>query len=125
MAHGHNQRVVADRLQRSLHTVSVYVNQTAKALCRLGKTIIRPTATELPHPYIARNSRYYPWFAVSRITYFKYKVTYIYCILCRISDWLFDNTVVTRIVLGQLMAPTLKRAFKVRTLCRIEARSPQ
>jgi hypothetical protein len=69
MAHGHTQRVVADRLQRSLHTVSVYVNRTAKALCRLGKTLIRPSTTELPHPYIARNGRYYPWFAVSPITY--------------------------------------------------------
>jgi DNA-binding NarL/FixJ family response regulator len=29
MAHGHTQKVVADMLQRSLHTVSVYVNRTA------------------------------------------------------------------------------------------------
>jgi hypothetical protein len=71
VAHGHNQRVVVDRLQRSLHTVSVYVNQTTKALCRLGKTIIHPTTTELSHPYIASNSCYTPWFVVSRITYLK------------------------------------------------------
>ncbi|XP_059429163.1 uncharacterized protein LOC132162972 [Corylus avellana] len=63
MAQCHTQRTVADRLQRSLHTVSVYVNRTAKALCRLGKNIIRPAAMELPHPYVARNGRYYPWFA--------------------------------------------------------------
>ena len=71
MAHSHMQRVVADRQQRSLHMVSIYVNRTAKALCRLSKIIIHPTAIEMPHPYIVRNSRYYPWFAVSRIMCFK------------------------------------------------------
>jgi hypothetical protein len=81
MAHGHTQRVVVDRLQRSLHTVVVYINQTAKALCRLGKTIICPTAIELSHPYIACNSRYYPWFVVNRIIYFIYKL-HIFIVLC-------------------------------------------
>ncbi|XP_059436393.1 uncharacterized protein LOC132169366 [Corylus avellana] len=38
-------------------------NFEAKALCRLGKTIICPAAMELPHPYVARNGRYYLWFA--------------------------------------------------------------
>jgi hypothetical protein len=70
MAQDQTQRVVVDRLQRSLHMVRVYVNWIAKTLCKLRKTIIRPTAIEMPHPYIARNSRYYPWLAIRHsITY--------------------------------------------------------
>ena len=74
MAQGHTQRIVVDRLQQSLHTISIDVNRMAKALCRLGKTIIRLAAIELPHPYVALNSRYYLWFAISH--------TIMCCITC-------------------------------------------
>jgi hypothetical protein len=60
MSHAHMQRDVADRLQRSTHKISVYCRRTYKALCRLGKTIIQPTQTEMPHPVVARNGDYYP-----------------------------------------------------------------
>jgi hypothetical protein len=56
---------MSDRLQRSLHTVSVYCRRTCKAICRLGKTIIQPTQTMKPHPIVARNGNFYPWFTVS------------------------------------------------------------
>jgi hypothetical protein len=68
MAHSHTQRDVADRLQRSLDTISKYVKIVAEAMCYLGKTIIQPLAMEVPHPYIRNNSFYYPWFAVSLLT---------------------------------------------------------
>jgi hypothetical protein len=64
MAHAHKQRAVADRLQRSLETISKYVHTVAIAMCYLGKSIIQPLAMEVPHPYIKENSFYYPWFAV-------------------------------------------------------------
>jgi hypothetical protein len=63
----HSQRSVADRLQRSTHTISTYVGQVCKALCRLGNTLIQPCATEMPHPYVARDRRYYPWFKVRNL----------------------------------------------------------
>jgi hypothetical protein len=65
MSHNWSQRDVSDRLQRSLHTVSVYCKRTCKAICRLGKTIIQPTQTMKPHPVVARNGNFYPWFTVS------------------------------------------------------------
>jgi len=65
MAHNWSQRNMAYRLQRSLHTVSIYCRKTCKAICRLGKTIIQPTQTMKPHPVVARNGSFYPWFSVS------------------------------------------------------------
>jgi hypothetical protein len=59
-----SQRSVADKLQRSTHTISIYVEAVCKALCRLDKTLIQPCAIEMPHPYAARDRRYYPWFKV-------------------------------------------------------------
>jgi hypothetical protein len=64
MAHSHKQRDVANRLQRSLETISKYVNAVATAMLYLGKTIIQPLAMKVPRPYIRKNSFYYPWFAV-------------------------------------------------------------
>jgi hypothetical protein len=66
----HSQRSVADRLQRSTHTISTYVGQVCKALCRLGNTLIQPCATEMPHPYVAHDRRYYPWFKVRNLLRF-------------------------------------------------------
>jgi hypothetical protein len=40
VSHSHTQRMVADRLQRSLHTISTYFHKACRAICRLGKTII-------------------------------------------------------------------------------------
>jgi hypothetical protein len=65
MAHNWTQRDVADRLQRSTHTVNVYCRRACKAMCRLGKTIIQPTETRMPHQVVAQNGNYYPWFTVS------------------------------------------------------------
>jgi len=62
MAHNCSQRDVSDRLQRLLHTVSIYCKRTCKAICRLGKTIIQPTQTMKPHPAVARNGDFYPLF---------------------------------------------------------------
>jgi hypothetical protein len=33
----------------------------------LGNTLIQPCATEMPHPYVARDRRYYPWFKVRNL----------------------------------------------------------
>ncbi|XP_062176074.1 uncharacterized protein LOC133881135 [Alnus glutinosa] len=59
---GHTMRVVADRLQRSLETIHKYCHQTCRALCRLGKTVIQPTAKATPHPHVSSNGKFYPWF---------------------------------------------------------------
>jgi len=45
----------------------------------LGKTVIQPCSTEMPHPYVARSSLYYPWFAVSHFVIF---LGYIYIYVC-------------------------------------------
>jgi hypothetical protein len=41
--HSHTHRDVCDRIQRSSETVNRYCHLVSKALCRLGKTIIRPS----------------------------------------------------------------------------------
>ncbi|XP_059433235.1 uncharacterized protein LOC132166408 [Corylus avellana] len=56
-------RSVADRLQRSTYFISVYVRKSARALCQLGKSILQPNPVPLPHPNVANNAMYYPWFA--------------------------------------------------------------
>jgi hypothetical protein len=38
ITHSHKQMDVTDRLQRSLETISKYVNAIATAMCYLGKT---------------------------------------------------------------------------------------
>ena len=65
MAHSYSARSVADRLQHSTYFVSIYVRRSARALCQLGKSIIQPNLTALPHPKVANNKLCYPWFAVS------------------------------------------------------------
>jgi hypothetical protein len=64
VAQAQSQRTVCDRLQRSTATISAYANRVCKALCRLGKTIISPCSTEIPHPYVASDVRFNPWFKV-------------------------------------------------------------
>jgi hypothetical protein len=65
--HSHTHRDVSDRIQRSSETVNRYYHLVSKALCKLGKTIIRPSAKQMPHPYVMKDNRYYPWFGISHI----------------------------------------------------------
>ena len=65
MAHSYSARSVANRLQCSTYFLSIYDRQLARALCQLGKSIIQPNLTALPHPNVANNELCYPWFAVS------------------------------------------------------------
>ncbi|KAJ4843814.1 hypothetical protein Tsubulata_044513, partial [Turnera subulata] len=60
---GHNirHRVVADRFQHSTETVQRHFKKTIKALCKLGREIIKQDSTELPD-HIVNNPMYYPWF---------------------------------------------------------------
>jgi hypothetical protein len=65
MVHSYSARSVADRLQRSTYFVSIYVKRSARALWQLGKSVIQPNLTMLPHPNVANNKLCYPWFVVS------------------------------------------------------------
>ncbi|PON98198.1 LOW QUALITY PROTEIN: hypothetical protein TorRG33x02_060280 [Trema orientale] len=56
-------RLVADRFQHSLETIDRHFHLTLKAICRLGKNIIRPTQAPLPS-HVVNSSKYYPWFQV-------------------------------------------------------------
>jgi hypothetical protein len=64
-----SQRTVCDRLQRSTATISKYCHRVCRALCRLGKTIIQPCSTNIPHPYVASDTRFYLWFKVIKFYY--------------------------------------------------------
>ncbi|GLT66582.1 hypothetical protein SLA2020_389390 [Shorea laevis] len=64
MAQNHSQRATADRLQRSTWTISTYLRRSCRALCKLGKRIIQPCPTEMPHPVITGNRKYDPWFTL-------------------------------------------------------------
>ena len=77
---GHNvrHRVVADRFQHSTQTVSHYFKNVLRAICRLGKEIIKQDSTELPD-HIKNNPKYYPWFKVSP---FFVTCFVLYSILC-------------------------------------------
>ncbi|XP_059436793.1 uncharacterized protein LOC132169855 [Corylus avellana] len=61
---GHRQgmRVVADRFQHSTETISRHFKHVMRALCNLGKTLIRPRQLDGVHPYIQGNPKYFPWF---------------------------------------------------------------
>ena len=63
---GHNirHRVVADRFQHSTETVSRHFKEVLRAVCLLGKELIKPESTDLPEQ-IKANPKYYPWFKVS------------------------------------------------------------
>jgi len=105
---GHTIRVVVDRLQRSFQTIHKYSHQTCRALCRLRKTVIQPTAKDTPHPYVSSNGKFYPWFGVSHIPwvlnrYFKkYVNSYASLDVLRIHQLIFCRT-----ALVQLMARRL------------------
>ncbi|XP_057426218.1 uncharacterized protein LOC130719617 [Lotus japonicus] len=61
IGHSVRHRVVANRFQHSTETVSRYFKEVLRAVCRLGKELIRPDSTELPDS-IKSNHKYYPWF---------------------------------------------------------------
>jgi hypothetical protein len=63
---GHRQgmRVTADRFQHSTETISRHFKRVMRALCNLGKTLIRPRQLTGVHPYIQGNPKYFPWFEV-------------------------------------------------------------
>ena len=62
---GHNvrHRVVADRFQHSTETVSRFFKEVLRAVCQLGKELIKPESTELPDR-IKNSQKYFPWFQV-------------------------------------------------------------
>ncbi|KAI8570714.1 hypothetical protein RHMOL_Rhmol01G0057700 [Rhododendron molle] len=56
------ERVVADRFQRSLDTISRHFNIIRRAICNLAPFIIRPPNLHETPPEILHDGRYYPWF---------------------------------------------------------------
>ena len=58
---GHNvrHRVILDQFQHFTEIVSRYFKEVLRAVCRLGKELIKPESTELPDR-IKSNSKYYP-----------------------------------------------------------------
>ena len=64
VGHSQGMRVVADRFQHSTKTISRHFKGVMRALCNLGKTLIRPRNVDGVHPYIQENLKYYPWFEV-------------------------------------------------------------
>ncbi|XP_059642983.1 uncharacterized protein LOC132284866 [Cornus florida] len=61
---GHNIRhvVVAERFQHSGETVSRHFKRVLRAICHLGKFLIRsPQSNDVPS-HILHNPKYYPWF---------------------------------------------------------------
>jgi hypothetical protein len=81
--------------QRLLHTVSVYCKMTCKAICRLGKTIIQPTQTMKPHPAVARNGDFYPWFSVSNACPFYLSLANIFKIIAITYHTILTNNTFT------------------------------
>ncbi|KAL0014537.1 hypothetical protein SO802_001606 [Lithocarpus litseifolius] len=61
---GHNVRirVIEDRLQHSTETVDRQIKEILRAICRLGKFIIRPSQSNEVHPRIANNTKFFPYF---------------------------------------------------------------
>ncbi|CAL0303344.1 unnamed protein product [Lupinus luteus] len=60
-------RVVAERFQHSLQTVSKWFKRVLRAVCKLGRTIIIPRNQSSTHPYIRRTQKYFPYFKKSLV----------------------------------------------------------
>ncbi len=62
---GHNvrHRVASNRFQHSTETISRNFKEVLRAVCRLGKELIKQDSMELPDR-IKTNPKYYPWFKV-------------------------------------------------------------
>ena len=62
ICHNLRHRVVAERFQHSLHTVSKWFRIVLKAVCKLGSRIIRPRDQTTTHPHIMGNQKFFPYF---------------------------------------------------------------
>ena len=63
--HNVRRRVVADCFQHSIETIAWHFKEVRRALCRLGKILIRPNnMTNEVFSYVASNPKYIPWFKV-------------------------------------------------------------
>ena len=64
---GHNVRirVIADRFQHSTEIVERQFKEIVRAICRLGKFIIRPSQSNEVHPHIANSTKFFPYFKVT------------------------------------------------------------
>ena len=63
---GHNVRirVIADHFQYSTETMGKQFKETIRAICHVGKFIIRPSQSNEVHPCIANNTKFFPYFKV-------------------------------------------------------------
>ena len=63
---GHNVRirVIADHFQHSIETVDRQFKEIVRAICHLGKFIIRHSQSNGVHPRIANNTKFFPYFKV-------------------------------------------------------------
>ncbi|XP_073225547.1 uncharacterized protein [Cicer arietinum] len=59
--HNVRHRVASNRFQHSTETISCNFKEVLRAVCRLGKELIKQESIELPER-IKNNSKYYPWF---------------------------------------------------------------
>ncbi|XP_050290216.1 protein ALP1-like [Quercus robur] len=61
---GHNVRirVIADHFQHSTKIVDRQFKEIVRAICHLGKFIIRPSQSNEVHPRIANNTKFFPYF---------------------------------------------------------------
>ena len=64
ICHNLRHRVVAERFQHSLHTVSKWFRRVLRAVCKLGTRIIRPKYQGVTHTHILHNQKYFPYFKV-------------------------------------------------------------
>ncbi|XP_030970007.1 uncharacterized protein LOC115990304 [Quercus lobata] len=55
-------RVIANCFRHLTETVDRQFKETVKAICRLGKFIIRPSQSNEVHPLIANNTKFFPYF---------------------------------------------------------------
>jgi len=64
ICHNLRHRVVVERFQHSLHTVSKWFQIILKVVCKLGTGIIHQRNQTSTHPHIRDNPKYYPYFKV-------------------------------------------------------------
>ena len=76
---GHNvcHIVASNRFQHSAETISRNFKEVLRAVCRLGKELIKQGSMELPDR-IKNNPKYYPWFKVCNSYYCYCSCIFIY-----------------------------------------------
>ncbi|XP_020268890.1 uncharacterized protein LOC109844313 [Asparagus officinalis] len=62
LSHNERQRMVADRFQHSLETISTYFKRVLYAICSLTKYVIVPPSYDATPPEISYTTKYYPYF---------------------------------------------------------------